>query len=231
VGYAIDYAKKLGITSTLERNLSIALGSSGVSLLELVKAYSVFDNAGDLIQPVFITRIEDQNGRVLEETIPEKIQVIEKSTAFIMTSLLESVVKNGTGRRARDLNRPAAGKTGTTNNLNDAWFVGYTPEYVTGVWIGFDEESSLGKGETGGVAACPVWTGFMKRALANKPVQIFPVPEGIVFAKIDADTGLLAGPETQNTLFECFKEGSLPIKVSAGKSSANELEELSKSVY
>ncbi|MDO9111553.1 MAG: PBP1A family penicillin-binding protein [Desulfatirhabdiaceae bacterium] len=231
VGYAIDYAKKLGITSTLERNLSIALGSSGVSLLELVKAYSVFDNAGDLIQPVFITKIEDQNGRVLEEAIPEKIQVIEKSTAFIMTSLLESVVKNGTGRRARELNRPAAGKTGTTNNLNDAWFVGYTPEYITGVWIGFDEEGSLGKGETGGVAACPVWVGFMKQALANKPVQIFPVPEGIVFAKIDTDTGLLAGPETQNTLFECFKEGSLPTTVSAGKSSANELEELSKSVY
>ncbi len=231
VGYAIDYAKKLGITSTLERNLSIALGSSGVSLLELVKAYSVFDNAGDLIQPVFITKIEDQNGRVLEEAIPEKIQVIEKSTAFIMTSLLESVVKNGTGRRARELNRPAAGKTGTTNNLNDAWFVGYTPEYIAGVWIGFDEEGSLGKGETGGVAACPVWVGFMKQALANKPVQIFPVPEGIVFAKIDTDTGLLAGPETQNTLFECFKEGSLPTTVSAGKSSANELEALSKSVY
>ena len=231
VDYAIGYAKKLGITSTLEHNLSIALGSSGVSLLELVRAYSVFDNAGDLLQPVFITKIADQNGSILEETIPEKERVIDKSTAFIMTNLLESVVKNGTGRKARELNRPAAGKTGTTNNLNDAWFVGYTPEYVTGVWVGFDEEGTLGKGETGGAAACPVWVGFMKRALANKPVQVFPVPEGIVFAKIDAVTGRLAAPDSQNVLFECFKEGTLPTTVSAGKSDPNELDELSKSEY
>ncbi len=231
VDYAIGYAKKLGITSTLERNLSIALGSSGVSLLELVRAYSVFDNAGDLIQPVFITKITDQNGRVLEETIPEKVQVIEKSTAFIVTSLLESVVKNGTGRKARELNRPAAGKTGTTNNLNDAWFMGYTPEYVTGVWVGFDEEGTLGKGETGGAAACPVWVGFMKRALANKPVQVFPVPEGIVFAKVDAATGRLAGPATQNVLFECFKEGTLPTDASTLSDSRNEQEDLSKTEY
>jgi len=231
VNYAIGYARKLGITSVLEPNLSIALGSSGVSLLELVRAYSVFDNAGDLIQPVFITKISDQNGRVLEEAIPEKVQVIEKSTAFIMTSLLESVVKNGTGRKARELNRPAAGKTGTTNNLNDAWFVGYTPEYVTGVWVGFDEEGTLGKGETGGAAACPVWVGFMKRALANKPVQVFPVPEGIVFAKVDAATGRLAGPATQNVLFECFKEGTLPTDASAHSDSGNEPEDLSKTEY
>ena len=231
VGYAIGYAKKLGITSTLERNFSIALGSSGVSLLELVKAYSVFDNAGELIQPVFITKITDQNGRVLEETIPEKIPVIEKSTAFIMTSLLESVIKNGTGRKARELGRPAAGKTGTTNNLNDAWFVGYTPEYIAGVWVGFDEEGSLGKGETGGAAACPVWVGFMKQALANKPVQVFPVPEGIVFAKVDADTGQLAGPGTQNILFECFKEGTLPTDASAHSDTRNSQEALSKTEY
>jgi len=231
VDYAIGYAKKLGITSTLEHNLSIALGSSGVSLLELVTAYSVFDNAGDLIQPVFITKIADQRGRVLEETIPNKVQVIEKNTAFIMTSLLESVIKNGTGRKARELNRPAAGKTGTTNNLNDAWFVGYTPEYITGVWVGFDEEETLGKGETGGAAACPVWVGFMKRTLANKPVQVFPVPEGIVFAKVDAATGRLAGPATQNVLFECFKEGTLPSDASAHSDSRNEPEDLSKTEY
>ena len=231
LNYAIDYTKKLGITSTLERNLSIALGSSGVSLLELVRAYSVFDNAGDLIQPVFITKITDQDGRVLEETIPEKLQVIEKSTAFIMTSLLESVVKNGTGRKAMELNRPAAGKTGTTNNLNDAWFVGYTPEFVTGVWVGFDEEGTLGKGETGGAAACPVWVGFMKRVMANKPVQVFPVPEGIVFAKIDPATGRLAGPATQNALFECFKDGTLPTDASAHSYNGNEPEDLSKTEY
>ena len=230
VDYAIGYAKKLGITSNIERNLSIALGSSGVSLLELVRAYSVFVNTGDLIQPVFITRISAQNGNVLEEAIPEKAQVIEKSTAFIMTSLLESVVKNGTGRKARELNRPAAGKTGTTNNLNDAWFMGYTPEYITGVWVGFDEEGTLGKGETGGAAACPIWVGYMKRALANKPVQVFPVPEGIVYAKIDAATGRLAGPATQNVLLECFKEGTLPTEVASGKTDPND-DELSKTEF
>lgn len=232
VDYAIGYAKKLGITSPLERNLSIALGSSGVSLLEMVRAYSVFDNGGDLIQPVFINKITDQTGRVLEENTPEKSQAIEKNTAYIITSLLESVVKNGTGRKARELNRPAAGKTGTTNNLNDAWFVGYTPEYIAGVWVGFDDEASLGKGETGGVAACPIWVGFMKQALANKPVQVFQVPEGVVFAKIDADTGRLAGPTTEHPLFECFKEGTVPTDTAPAHSeSGYEPEDLSKSIY
>ena len=211
VDYAINYAKKLGITSHLEHNLSIALGSSGVSLLELVRAYSVFDNGGDLIQPVFITKIVDQNGKILEESHLQKEHVIDASTAYIITSLLESVIKDGTGRKALALNRPAAGKTGTTNNLNDAWFVGYTPEYITGVWVGFDEEASLGRGETGGVAACPIWVEYMKQALASKPVEVFPVPSGVVFAKVDASTGQPAGPDSQNVRFECFKEGTRPI--------------------
>lgn len=231
VDYSIRYARKLGITSNLERNLSIALGSSGVSLLELVKAYSVFNNSGELIQPVFVTKIVDKKGQVFEESILEKEQVIDKSTAYIMTSLLESVVKSGTGRKALELNRPAAGKTGTTNNLNDAWFVGYTPQYTAGVWIGFDEESSLGKGETGGTTACPIWLEFMKKALVSKPVQVFDVPEGIVFAKVDAVTGRLAGPKNQNSIFECFKEGNLPPDPATQPDLYQESEELSKTDY
>jgi penicillin-binding protein 1A len=231
IDYAIGYAKKLGITSSIDRNLSIALGSSGVSLLEMVRAYSVFDNAGELIQPVFITKIIEQNGSILEVSEPDKSQTIEKSTAFIMTSLLESVVKNGTGRKARELNRPAAGKTGTTNNMNDAWFIGYTPEYVAGVWVGFDEEGTLGKGETGGSAACPVWVGFMKRLMADKPVQAFSVPEGITYAKIDAASGRLAGPDSQNVILECFKEGTQPKEVATNKVEIVTEEELSKSEY
>ena len=215
VDYAIGYARKLGITSNLERNLSIALGSSGVSLLEMVRAYSVFDNGGDLVQPVFITKIVDQSGKVLEESHTQKEHVIDSSTAYIITSLLESVIKDGTGRKALELNRPAAGKTGTTNNMNDAWFIGYTPEYITGVWVGFDAEASLGRGETGGVAACPIWVEFMKQALANKPVQVFSIPAGVVFAKVDATTGQPAGPDSQNVLFECFKEGAHPIHTAA----------------
>jgi len=210
IDYAIDYARKLGITSNLSRDLSIALGSSGVSLLEIVKAYSVFTNLGYLVEPVFITRIEDRYGKVIEEAGSAQKRVISSSTAYIMTSLLESVVKYGTGRRVKSLGRPVAGKTGTTNNLQDAWFVGYTPRYVTGTWVGFDDGKSLGRGETGSKAASPIWLGFMKKSLADQPVRIFQVPEGVVFTKIDAKTGLLPIAESKKTIFECFKEGTVP---------------------
>jgi penicillin-binding protein 1A len=162
---SIDYARNLGINSNLNRDLSIALGSSGVSLLELVRAYSVFNNLGYLVQPIFITRIVDRNGNVMEEANPVRKKVIESNTAYIMTTLLEGVVKHGTGHRVRALNRPVAGKTGTTNNLFDAWFAGYTPRYTTGTWVGFDDESPLGKSETGSRAASPIWLGFMKKVL------------------------------------------------------------------
>lgn len=214
VNYAIDYAKRLGITSPINTDLSIALGSSGVSLLEMVRAYSVFANLGYLVEPTFITRIEDRDGNVLEEAIPIKNQAIEPATAYLMTSLLKSVVEEGTGRRVKKLGRPTAGKTGTTNNLYDAWFMGYTPSYVTGVWVGNDQKAPLGKSETGSRAASPIWLSFMKGILAKKPVKVFEVPEGVVFAKIDAETGLLPGPDTKKTLFECFKEGTVPTEQS-----------------
>ena len=206
----IDYARKLGITADLTRDLSLALGSSGVSLLELVNAYAVFANQGYLIEPTFITKIEDRNGNILEEMNPARKRVIDKSTAYIMTSLMESVVKEGTGRRVKALNRPVAGKTGTTNDLQDAWFVGYTPRFISGVWVGYDNGRTLGKGETGSRTASPIWLGFMDAILKDKPVQMFQVPEGVVFAKIDAQTGLLPIPESQKTRFECFKEGTVP---------------------
>ncbi len=229
IDYAINYARKLGITSNLNRDLSIALGSSGVSLLELVSAYSVFNNFGYLVSPVFITRIMDRDGNLVEEANPVRRKVIEQNTAYIMTSLLEGVVKRGTGRRAAAMNRPVAGKTGTTNNLHDAWFVGYTPRYITGTWVGFDDESSLGKGETGSRAASPIWIGFMQRILADKPVMVFQVPEGVVFSKIDAETGLLPIPESEKTIFECFKEGTVPTEYTKKPDSMTEPEEFYKS--
>ena len=229
IDYAIDYAKKLGITSTINRDLSIALGSSGVSLLEIIGTYSIFANLGYYIEPVFITKIVDREGNVIEINKIEKKQVIEANTAYIMTSLLESVVKEGTGLRARALNRPAAGKTGTTNNLNDAWFVGYTPRYITGVWVGFDNESSLGKSETGSRAASPIWLDFMKEILKDKPVRVFNVPEGVVFSKIDAETGLLPIPESKKTIFECFKEGTVPTEYSKKQDSITKPEQFYKS--
>ncbi|MDJ0720081.1 MAG: penicillin-binding protein 1A [Desulfobacterales bacterium] len=210
IDYAIDYSRKLGIHSHLNRDLSIALGSSGVSLLEIVNAYSVFVNNGYRVKPIFVTRIEDRDGNVLEEARSEKEKVIENTTAFIMNSMLESVVKEGTGQRVKALNRPVAGKTGTTNNLYDAWFVGYTPDYITGVWVGMDEEASMGRGETGSRAASPIWLAFMQKAIAAKPVKAFEVPDGIVFSRIDAETGLLPIPESTDTIFECFKEGTEP---------------------
>jgi penicillin-binding protein 1A len=205
IDYAIDYAQKLGVTSPLNRNLSIALGSSGISLLERVKAYSVFANAGHRIEPVFIVKILDKDGNVLEEAVPARKKIIQESTAYIITSLLEGVVQQGTGQRVRALNRPVAGKTGTTNNLYDAWFVGYTPRYTTGTWVGFDEEVGLGKGETGSRAASPIWLGFMKRMLADRPIQSFQVPEDVIFAKIDAKTGLLPILESKKELYRLNK--------------------------
>ena len=229
IDYAIDYARKLGITSNLNKNLSLALGSNGVSLLELVKAYSVFDNLGYLVQPVFVTKILDRDGNVVEEPNPTREKVIEQNTSYVMTNLLEGVVKRGTGWRVTAMKRPVAGKTGTTNNLHDAWFMGYTPRYITGVWVGFDDESSLGKGETGSRAASPIWLGFMQRLLQDKPVRVFQVPEGVVFSKIDAETGLLPIPESKKTVFECFKEGTVPTEYTKKPDSMTEPEEFYKS--
>ena len=159
---------------------------------------------------------------MLEESVPTKEKAIEKTTAYIMTHLLEGVVQNGTGWRAKALGRPTAGKTGTSNDVFDAWFLGYTLRYISGVWVGFDEESSLGVYETGSGAASPIWVGFMKRILDKTPVRIFPVPEGVVFSQIDAETGLLPIPESEETIFECFKEGTVPTEYTPKPGSVTE---------
>ena len=229
IDYTIDYARKLGVVAPINRDLSIALGSSGLSLLELSTAYSVFANYGYLVAPAFVTRVLDRDGKVLEEADPRREKVIEKSTAYIVTSMLESVVKEGTGRRVKALKRPVAGKTGTSNNLYDALFVGYTPRYVTGTWVGFDEGGSLGEGETGSRAASPIWLGFMQRILADKPVRVFQVPEGVVFSKIDAHTGLLPIAASQDVIFECFKEGTVPTETSKAPDAISEPEDFFKS--
>ncbi len=228
IDYIIEYARKLGITSTISEDLSIALGSSGVSLLELVNAYSVFANYGQLVEPIFITKIVDRDGNLIDEVMPKKKIAMEENSAYIMTHLLEGVVQHGTGWRVKALKRPVAGKTGTTNNLYDAWFLGYTPQYITGVWVGFDDEKELGKNETGSRAASPIWLGFMKEVHKDKPAMVFRVPEGIVFHKIDAETGLLAIPESEKTVFECFKEGTAPTEYTKKPDALAEPEELYK---
>jgi len=212
VDYVIEYAQKFGITSKINRDLSIALGSSGVSLLEIVRGYAVFCNGGELVTPLFIKRITDRRGTILEENRVEKQRVIDEGTAYCMTSMMKSVVEHGTATRVKELNRPVAGKTGTTNHLFDAWFVGYTPKYVTGVWVGFDKEKSMGRGETGSRAAAPIWLEYMKRMMESRPVRVFTVPKGIVFATIDKENGLLAIPASKETRYQCFKEGTVPDK-------------------
>ncbi len=228
IGYVIDYSRRLGITSNMNRDLSIALGSSGLSLLEIVNAYSVFSNLGYLIEPVFITKIYDRDGKLLETSKLIRKKVIDMSTAYIMTNILESVVQSGTGWRVKALKRPVAGKTGTTNNLFDAWFLGYTPRYTTGVWVGLDQEAPMGKSETGSRAASPIWLDFMQNILEGKPAKTFNVPEGIVFAKIDAKTGLLPIKESEKTIFECFKEGTVPTEHTPKPDTASDPEDLFK---
>jgi penicillin-binding protein 1A len=210
VGNVIDYARRMGIESDLTPNLSLALGSSGVSLKEITTAYSVFVNRGLLVEPFFIERIEDRNGLILEEGQSSFRESISEDTAYVMTDLLKAVISEGTGQRIKALNRPAAGKTGTTNDLKDAWFIGFTPSLVTCVWVGYDDQKSMSKGETGARAASPIWLYFMSKALEARPVEDFIAPEGVVFAKIDKEQGLLASSYSKKTVFQAFKKGTEP---------------------
>ena len=210
IKHAINYARQMGINSPLNADLSLALGSSGVSLVELTKAYSVFANGGMLVKPIYITKIIDRNGKILEENQPSFSESISQETAYVMTDLLKAVVTEGTGWRAKALSRPVAGKTGTTNDLRDAWFIGFSPTLVTGAWVGYDDSRQMGKGETGSRAACPIWLYFMRDALKEEPIIPFQHPEGVVITKIDAKTGLLASPSSQKTYFQAFKKGTEP---------------------
>jgi penicillin-binding protein 1A len=219
VDYLIDYATNLGIKTKLEPNLSLALGSANVTLLDLTKAYGVFASQGYRAEPVLISQIQDKDGNVLEETEPSSVEVISPQTAYQITSLMQSVIQEGTGQKARALGRPAAGKTGTTNDTRDAWFLGYVPQkIVAGAWVGYDIEKPLGSHETGAVAALPIWLEFMKGAVAGLPVEGFPIPDGIVFAKVDKETGepvaTMGWAKSGKTIFECFKEGTEPLEIS-----------------
>jgi penicillin-binding protein 1A len=173
----IDYAHRFGITSNIPPFLPVALGSAEITLLEQTVSYSVFANDGVRITPRYITKVTDYEGRVLEENFPDVKDVVSARTARIMTSMLEGVVQHGTAAAAASLKLPLAGKTGTTNDFTDAWFIGFSPSMATGVWIGYDEKKSLGAKETGARAALPIWMNFMKVALAGKdPGEFQPAP-------------------------------------------------------
>jgi len=208
---AITFARKAGITSAISYDYTTALGSSVVTPLELTSAYATFASQGVRTDPIIIKSIVDGSGAVLESYDSQPVETIDQTTAFLVTSLLKSVVQEGTGRGAQGLQKPVAGKTGTTNNYVDAWFVGYAPSIVTGVWVGYDNsKASLGDKETGARAALPVWISVMAKALADKPAEDFTPTDGVVFLKIDPETGLLARDGQADAITDVFRRGSEP---------------------
>lgn len=255
VSFAAEYARRLGIFSSINMDMSLALGSSGATLYEMTKVYSIFAKLGKQVKPIIIHEIKDRSGDVLAQAVSfdlhfkEKIgelknefkkkreeyeskmmaqdeetqkvspfffndpdQLISPQTAFLTTTLLQAVVNEsgGTGGRARRLNREVAGKTGTTNGYYDAWFMGYTPQVSTGVWVGFDQEKSLGRGEAGSRAALPIWLEFMQGVHKDTEKENFPIPNNIVFANIDNETGKLATARSHEVVRQAFISGTEP---------------------
>ncbi|HUJ17236.1 MAG TPA: PBP1A family penicillin-binding protein, partial [Nitrospirota bacterium] len=210
VQQSIHYAREFGIKSRLNPYLSLALGSSDVTLFELASSYAVFANHGVRLGPVSIQTIADSSGRVIYANDAMPLQVIRPEIAYLITNLLKGVIERGTGWKAAEINRPAAGKTGTTNDYRDAWFIGYTPDLLAGVWVGYDDHRTIGPKETGARAALPIWLGFMKRALTGREPEEFPVPDGIVFREIDPRSGLLNTANCNPSLREAFLAGTEP---------------------
>ena len=207
-----SYARRMGIRSPVGQNLSLALGSSEVNLLELTTAYGVFANRGIRNDPLFVLKVEDKNGNVLEKNSPRPVEVLSEETASVMTSMLRSVMDHGTGfpARARGFTLPAAGKTGTMDEYRDAWFVGFIPSLVCGTWVGYDDKKVIGPGMTGARAALPIWTDVMIGATRGRPVEDFPEPAGTTSRQVCAETGMLATDACPNVTSEIFEEGSEP---------------------
>ena len=213
----VNVANHLGIQSPLSQDLSLALGSSSVTLQEITSAYGVFANQGMWLRPYQITLVKNLKGEILEQHLFEPRKAMTQENAYLTTNMLMDVIQSGTGRRAKKIGRPLAGKTGTTNGFNDAWFVGYAPNLATGVWVGFDSVRTLGRRESGAHAALPIWTQFMGQALRDLPVMTFTIPEGIQFAKVDTTTGDLPTKTSRHISTEVFRKGTEPGKAAAPK--------------
>lgn len=239
--YARDYISKFGFNpNDLPGNLSLALGTATLTPLETAAGWTVFANGGYKVEPYLIERIENRDGQTIFLANPPSIpsegtapadslspdqlladselepqlmaeRVIDERTAYIMTDMLQDVIKRGTGRRALSLNRSdLAGKTGTTNESKDSWFVGYNSDYVTSVWAGFDQPESLGRNEYGGTIALPIWIDYMAYALKDKPMHQMKEPAGMMTLRIDPVSGRIARPGTANAYFEIFKSEDAP---------------------
>ncbi len=226
-----EYAKRFGIYDNLGPFLPNALGASETTVLRMVSGYSVFANGGRQVKPTLIDRIQDRFGKTIfkhEERVCEgcdadswqnqdepvitdnREQVLDPMTAYQITSMLEGVVQRGTATVVKQVGKPIAGKTGTSNDYKDAWFIGYSPDLVVGVFIGYDNPRPMGKGMTGGEVAAPIATEFFKLALADKPAIPFRMPEGLTLVSIDRRTGMRAQPDAPGTIMEAFKPGTGP---------------------
>jgi penicillin-binding protein 1A len=210
----VSYARRLGLTSPIPPFLSVALGAAEATLLEMTSAYSVFPNQGVRMTPFEIVKVTDREGNVLEERRPEPHDAIRADTAYVMASLLRGVVQRGTAARAASLDWPLAGKTGTTNDYTDAWFIGFDPDVTVGIWIGRDVKKPIGPGFTGTEAALPIWIDFMKEYIkGRKPPAPFEPPGNIVFVAVDRSTGSPAEPAAPGTLREAFIAGTEPVRM------------------
>lgn len=247
---ALERIDRFGIDKNkVPRNLSIALGTHAMTPLELAQGYSVFANGGYKVEPYFISHIEDADGKTIHKTKQYKVcsecdsktlgtdtqpapRVLDEQTAFIMDSILKDVVIRGTATAARKLNRTdIAGKTGTTNGPTDVWFSGYGGSITGTAWIGFDQNTNLGRKEFGGTAALPIWISFMEQALADQAIVNRPQPAGLVTIKINPDTGNRAEPGEPDSVFEYFKEGEGPEENPYGGSSDNPQEALPDDLF
>ena len=206
---AIDFARRAGIQSPLPENLTLALGTGEVTVLEAANAYATLQANGRYAEPLTLLKVTDAQGKVLEEHQPAFEETLPPAVAYLTTSLMRSVVEEGTAKAVTELNRPAAGKTGTASENRDTWFSGFTADFVATAWVGFDDHSPLGSTETGGRAPLPIWLDFMRAAHKDLPSREFEVPAGVVQLRIDPATGLLAGSSVPGRL-EPFLEGTQP---------------------
>ena len=226
-----EYAERLGVVDTLPRRLSMALGAGETTLLRLTTAYAMLVNGGKKIRPSLIDRIQDRHGRTVlrhdkrlcgnclatfwtGQEVPDvpdpRPSVTGPASAYQVVSLLRGVVERGTGRRIREVGKPLAGKTGTTNKALDAWFVGFSPDLAVGVFTGFDEPRTLGRGEQGASVAGPIFKDFMSEALAGRAAIPFRIPPGIRLVRVNGSTGQLARPGDKGVILEAFKPGTVP---------------------
>ena len=206
------FAHSLGIKSSLRPNLSLALGTSEVTLIDLTAAYAIFPRRGKWIDPFGIMEVTDHRERLIWHAKPQKKLVMTREGAAIVTNMLEGVIREGTGRKAAILRGPVAGKTGTTNNYHDALFVGFSPTIAAGVWVGLDRGGTLGQGETGAKAALPIWIEFMKNTPAVEPPAYFDLPDNVVKVRMNPRTGLLAVDGSEDAVDALFKKGTEPKK-------------------